>query len=186
MVTTIYLVRHAHSVYSLDEVNRPLSEEGFKDASQVSYAMNKEQIDIVVSSPYKRAIQTVEGIASHIRKEVVLQPAFRERKLSEEPLENFEDALRKVWSDEGFFWDGGESNITARQRGILGIHHILEQYKGKRIVIGTHGNIMTLIMSAYDPRYDFHFWRDLDMPDIYQLTFEEKDLIGIKRIWTPS
>lgn len=103
MVTTIYLVRHAHSVYSLDEVNRPLSEEGFKDASQVSYAMNKEQIDIVVSSPYKRAIQTVEGIASHIRKEVVLQPAFRERKLSEEPLENFEDALRKVWSDEEFF-----------------------------------------------------------------------------------
>lgn len=182
MVTTIYLVRHAHSVYSPDEVNRPLSKQGIKDARKVSDAMNKEQIDIVVSSPYKRAIQTVERVAHHIRKDVELQPAFRERKLSEEPLENFENALRKVWSDEFFYWGGGESNLTARQRGIDGIHHLLEQYKGKKIVIGTHGNIMTLIMSAYDPCYDYQFWRKLEMPDIYRLTFAEKDLIEIKRM----
>lgn len=186
MVTTIFLVRHAHSVYSPDELDRPLSEQGIKDARKVSDAMNKEQIDFVVSSPYKRAIQTVEGIAHHIRKDVELNAAFQERKLSGEPLENFEDAVRKVWSDEEFYWGGGESNFIARQRGRKGIHHILEQYKDKRIVIGTHGNIMTLIMNAYDSRYDFHFWRGLNMPDIYRLTFAEKDLIEIKRLWTPS
>jgi len=76
--------------------------------------------------------------------------------------------------------------MFARQRGLEGIHHILEQYKGREIVIGTHGNIMTLIMGAYNSCYDYQFWRELEMADIYRLTFQEKDLIEVKRIWKPS
>lgn len=186
MITTVYLVRHAHSVYSSDEVNRPLSEQGMRDARKVSAALKKEKIDVVVSSPYQRAIQTVEGVAQHFETDIYLEPAFRERQLSEKPLESFEDAVRKVWSDEEFHFDGGESNLFARQRGLEGIHRILEQYKGRKIVSGTHGNIMTLIMGAYDPRYEYHFWKKLDMPDIYRLTFYEKDFIESKRIWAPN
>lgn len=63
MVTNLYLVRHAHSAYSADELNRPLSERGQADARKVSGLLIHENIHVLISSPYKRAIQTIEGLA---------------------------------------------------------------------------------------------------------------------------
>ena len=60
---------------------------------------------------------------------------------------------------------------------------ILDQYEGKNVVIGTHGNIMVLIMNYFDKKFDFHFWQELDMPDIYRLSFDNKKLIEVNRIW---
>jgi len=56
-------------------------------------------------------------------------------------------------------------------------------YEGKNIVVGTHGNIMVLMMNYFDPNYDFHFWRNLDMPDIYKLTFKGDKLKEVHRLW---
>ncbi|KQB93786.1 phosphoglycerate mutase [Geobacillus thermodenitrificans] len=50
-------------------------------------------------------------------------------------------------------------------------------------MIGTHGNIMVLIMNYFDKQYDFRFWQRLAMPDIYQLSFRSNELMAIERIW---
>ncbi len=63
MITSIYFVRHAHSTYTPDELGRPLSKKGFEDAKRVTESLLSENINVVLSSPYKRAIQTVQGIA---------------------------------------------------------------------------------------------------------------------------
>ncbi|MGG3739085.1 histidine phosphatase family protein [Aeribacillus pallidus] len=183
MRTNMYFVRHAHSTYTPDEVGRPLSERGLVDAEKVTELLKKEEIDMVISSPYKRAIQTVEGIAKFLGKEVVIEDGFKERTLAEKPVEDFNQAITKVWEDVHFSWEGGESNILAQERGVKTTFRILEKYEGKNIVIGTHGNIMVLIMNHFDHQYDFHFWKKLDMPDIYKLTFEQKKLIDVQRIW---
>jgi len=182
-LTTIYFVRHAHSIYTRDELNRPLSEQGFKDANQVTNLLKHEQIDVVISSPYKRAIQTVEGTATIHQKSILLEEGFKERVLSSEPVEDFPKAIKTVWENWDFAWPGGESNEIAQKRGVSTTLNVLDQYEGKNIVIGTHGNIMVLIMNYFTPAFDFHFWQHLDMPDIYQLTFEGKALIDTKRRW---
>lgn len=179
MITNLYFVRHAHSVYTPDELTRPLSEKGLQDAYKVMNLLKKESIDFVISSPYKRAVQTVEGITEN---EIELVGDFRERKLSEGPVPDFAFAIRKVWLDEGFAWEGGESNAEARARGVEKTLELLHAYAGKNIAIGTHGNIMALIMSHFDPTYNFQFWKNLTMPDIYKLSFTGTELIGAKRI----
>lgn len=63
-MTTLYFVRHAHSTYTADEWTRPLSERGAGDVRNITNSLSEEKIDLVVSSPYKRAIQTVQGIAN--------------------------------------------------------------------------------------------------------------------------
>ncbi|KYC89889.1 hypothetical protein B4102_3896 [Heyndrickxia sporothermodurans] len=55
-------------------------------------------------------------------------------------------------------------------------------YKGKNVVIGTHGNLMVLILHYFDTSYRFNFWKKLSMPDIYRLSFFEKKLKDVKRI----
>lgn len=70
----------------------------------------------------------------------------------------------------------------AQKRGVDAIIHVLQTYKGKNIVIGTHGNIMVLIMNHFDSRYGYSFWKGLAMPDVYRLTFEGLKLKEVKRM----
>lgn len=183
LLTNLYFVRHAHSTYTPDELGRPLSKKGFADAEIVSEILEKENIDFVISSPYKRAIQTVNKLAQTIGKDMIIENIFRERKLSGEPVENFNTAIMKVWKDANFSWEGGESNIIAQARGVGATLKILKKYEGKNIVVGTHGNLMVLMMNYFDPNYDFHFWKNLDMPDIYKLTFKGDKLKKVHRLW---
>ncbi|MFD2045459.1 histidine phosphatase family protein [Ornithinibacillus salinisoli] len=184
MVTKLYLTRHAHSVYTPDEWNRPLSKRGLTDAKKVTQILANENIDVVLSSPYKRAVQTVEGVANTIGKGVIHVEDYKERRLSEAAVDDFDAAITKVWEDFTFAWPGGESNIVAQNRGIQAIFETLETYEGKNVVIGTHGNLMVLMMNYFNSSFDFYFWKELDMPDIYALTFAKTELVKTKRIWT--
>ncbi|MDP5274292.1 histidine phosphatase family protein [Chengkuizengella axinellae] len=183
MKTNIYFVRHAHSTYTPDELNRPLSERGFLDAKVVTETLKSVNIDVVISSPYKRAIQTVEGIAQHFDQTIMMEEDYKERLLSKVPVDDFNNAIKKVWEDEHFSWEGGESNYIAQERGVSVTKKVLDIYHGKNIVVGTHGNIMVLIMKYFDSKYDYHFWKELDMPDIYKLTFEGEKLIYVNHLW---
>ena len=183
LITNLYFVRHAHSTYTPEELERPLSIQGANDAKVVTELLMKENIEIVCSSPYKRAYQTVEGIAKYMGTEIEIVDELKERKLSENPVEDFTSAITKVWEHENFAFDGGESNIIAQKRGVNATLQILKKHKGKNIAIGTHGNIMVLIMNYFDKKFDFRFWKELEMPDIYKLTFQENELIDVKRIW---
>ncbi|GAB2535003.1 histidine phosphatase family protein [Gracilibacillus alcaliphilus] len=183
MYTKVNLVRHAHSTYTPDEYGRPLSEKGLKDAEMVTDRLAKEKIDIVYASPYKRAIQTVEGIAQAFDFQMVIEPGFKERKLAGQTAADFSAAMEQVWSDPAFSFPGGESNQMAQKRGAASLQQVIKQHQGQGIVIGTHGNIMVLMMNYFDAQYDFGFWQQLTMPDIYQLTFQEQELVGVKRLW---
>ena len=182
-MTTLYFVRHAHSTYTADEWTRPLSEKGKGDVPQITNILSEEAIDLVVSSPYKRAIQTVQGIADNIGTEVLLMDDLRERTLTTEPAEDFTLAMTKVWEDPTFAWEGGESNVDAQMRGVRAILALLDQHEGKRIAIGTHGNIMVLILQYFDERYGYSFWNGLDMPDIYKVTFDLHKLVNVEKLW---
>jgi 2,3-bisphosphoglycerate-dependent phosphoglycerate mutase len=153
------------------------------DAIKISQILEKENIDIVISSPYKRAIQTVEGVSQYIGKDIIIEDDFRERKLSEMPVEDFNVAITKVWENPSFAWEGGESNIIAQKRGVTATLRVMGSYEGKNIAIGTHGNMMVLIMNYFDKKYDLGFWRELKMPDIYKLTFDKTRLVEVNRIW---
>jgi 2,3-bisphosphoglycerate-dependent phosphoglycerate mutase len=145
--------------------------------------LSEEKIDLVVSSPYRRAIQTVQRIADQIGTEVLLIDDLRERTLTTEPAENFTLAMTRVWEDPTFAWEGGESNVVARQRGVRAILSLLDQYEGKRITIGTHGNIMVLILNYFDEQYGYAFWKELDMPDVYKVTFNKHELVSVEKLW---
>ncbi|WP_221568107.1 histidine phosphatase family protein [Alkalihalobacillus sp. TS-13] len=182
-MTTIYFVRHAHSVYSSDEYGRGVSEHGKEEAERVTECFQQVHVDIVLSSPYRRAIDTVEGIAESKGLEVRTVENLKERTLSDSPVEDFNSAINKVWSVPTFSFPGGESNAQAQHRGISTIRHLLNMYEGKHMVIGTHGNIMVLIMHHFDRQYGIDFWKQLTMPDIYKVTFNQQNLIKVERIW---
>jgi len=179
-MTTVYFVRHAHSIYTNDEYNRPLSERGLHDAEKVTQPFEQIEIDAVYSSPYKRAIQTVEGIASLNGLSVKIIDALKERTLGNFPHHDFLQAMEQVWGNEDYSFEGGESNKVAQQRAIEAFLPLLDNDKEERIVVGTHGNIMSLILYYFDKSIGIEFWKSLNMPDIIQCDIQNQKIIDIK------
>ncbi|GIP27170.1 phosphoglycerate mutase [Paenibacillus sp. J23TS9] len=186
--TVIYMVRHAESKYipGMEEA-RGLSEKGMKDALFVRDILRTEDIDAFFSSPYQRAIQTVEPSAREAGGDIILIEDLKERTLAGEdfhvPEGHFFSCKKQLYDDFHFTIPGGESSSEAQYRGSQVILKLLEEHRGKKIAIGTHGDIMTLIMNYFNREYDFEFWRSTSMPDVYKLAFEDKELKQVTRCW---
>ena len=182
MITNIYFLRHAESSYTPDELNRPLSEKGLIEAKKVTELLSHENITKVISSPYKRAIQTVEGTANYFGLTISIDEGFRERKLADSSVVNFDKVIIKYWENFDFSLYGGETGYFAQDRGVQSLKSVFNKYSGRNVVIGTHGNIMVLIMNYFDKKYNYDFWNSLNMPDIYKLSFEDGTLVDVKHI----
>jgi len=187
MRTNIYMVRHAESHFRFgEERTRDISEAGARAAKRAADILRTEAIDVVISSPYARAIQTVQPLADLANLPIITNEGLQERFVEGHHQVSWEEkmqAVEKSFADLDYAMDGGESTSAAQQRAIPVIEELLTTYRGKNIVIGTHGNIMTVIMNYYDPRYGYDFWSQTSMPDIYRMTFDGHRLQQVDRLW---
>ncbi len=187
MNTTIYMIRHAKSPFAFgQERTRKLSPQGEADAKKVTAIMNNKKIDLIVSSPYMRAIQTIEEIANMKGVEVKVYEELRERqlkgtyKLAEEEIQQ---AIKNSFEDIDFYLSDGESIRDVQNRAIPVMKDILHNYQAKTIIIGTHGNVMTIIMNYFKKEYGYEFWKNTSKPDIYKLEFSGENLLSVQRVW---
>lgn len=182
-MTTIYLVRHAHSDWTEDG-NRPLSKQGLKDADRVVEYLGELPRTAIYSSPAMRARQTVTPLASHIGLPVLENDDLRERTLGRWTRGDFEAAVRMTWEDPSFNHPGGETNGNAQTRGIAVVQKIVLQLAGEQVVIASHGNLAALVLQHFDPTIGFDFWQSMTMPDIYRLDISAASTSSIDRVWS--
>ncbi len=184
MKTTIYMVRHAESPYDEgDERTRGLTEKGKRNAEKVTKLLIGEGIDMVISSPYSRAVLSVEGLAQHLNVEVETFENLRERNFSSEYIHDLMYEIRENFYNFDYALPGGESNADCQKRAIEALKAILKEHQGKSVVIGTHGLVMTLMMNYFDSTYGLEFLDQLKKPDIYKMEFEDLKLKEVSRIW---
>jgi len=180
-MTQVYFVRHAHASWTSDEM-RPLSEQGRVDAFKVADLLEPVAPAAIYSSPYLRARQTVEPLASRLGVSIQEMADLRERHLSSDTMPDFQLAVRRTWEEFGFAHPGGECNRDAQRRGTEACRQITASHKDGSVIVSTHGNLMTLILNAFDPRVGFDFWSRLSMPDIYVLQLGSQAII--RQVWT--
>ena len=90
-MTHLYYVRHAQPDYSVhDDLTRPLTEKGMRDCALVTDFLTDKSIDRVFSSPYKRAVDTVQPFAAQAHLPVTLIDDLRERRIDSVWIDDFE------------------------------------------------------------------------------------------------
>lgn len=167
----LYLVRHAHSAWSVDE-KRGLSPTGLCDAQRISDILGHYPIEAIYSSPSRRTIQTINPLAKALHLHVQTDLRLAERKLGPDPVEDFQRTIQQLWQEPTTALPGGESNQVASARAIAFIEFLLTQKQAalkQQIVLSTHGNLMALILQHYYPEIDYTFWSRMTFPDIYLL-----------------
>ncbi len=190
MKTYIYMVRHGDSPKIGEERTRGLTEKGETDADRLAALLKDESIDAIISSPYKRSILTVQPLATAIGQEVLIFEDLKERIFSSEgtrmPDQELFPLLEKSFSDPNYSLPGAESNIEAQNRAIKLFKNILNTYCGSKVVLCTHGAVLTLVMGYYDSKYDLEFLLKTSKPDIYLMEFNFEELVEIQRVWNQA
>lgn len=184
-MTKVFFVRHAEPNYdNHDDRSRELSPRGMEDRKKVTSFLTDKNIDIVISSPFKRAVDTVQDFADKNGLPVEIVEDFRERKVDSGWIEDFASFSKKQWSDFSFKLSDGECLKEVQDRNISALNNVLKQYSGKNIVVGSHGTSLSTIINFYDNSFgydDFERIRFL-MPWIVEFSFDELgNCVDIKR-----
>lgn len=85
---------------------------------------------------------------------------------------SIDGVVSKTYEDFSFSFPGGETNRNASRRGAEVVRRLLREYRGRTLALASHGNIMTLILNAFNDSYGIEFFRKLSMPDIYRADFQ--------------
>ena len=185
-MTTIYFVRHAETDNSVrDGRIRPLTQKGLADRRLVTEYLQDKNIGAVLSSPYKRTVDTLADFAGKNGFEIEIIEDFREQ--HEEGWGDDEEFFvynEKQWADFMLKSHTGESLAEVQNRNIVALNNILVRHKNKSIAIGTHGIALSTIINYYDRAYGFDGFMSMVniKPWVVKMDFSDDGCIGMEKI----
>lgn len=185
IVTTLYFIRHAEPNYeNHNDAERELTTKGLEDRKLVSGYLDDKNIDIVLSSPYKRAVDTVKHFADENHFSIEMIDDFRERKVDSVWIEDFNAFCKRQWEDFSYRLSDGETLSEVQDRNIKALKGVLQEYKGKNIVIGSHGTALSTIINYYDASFGYEDFAEIKslMPWIVKFVFNDEVLQKIEKI----
>lgn len=183
---TVHLLRHARPLPPDGTTDVSLSEAGRSNAVAIVPILGSLGIRRIISSPYKRALETVQpfaaGICNEIGAELQIDARLRERDmpLAESPEHHIEQ-VRISFGDADFAPEGGESFRQTSARALSCLRGLLKETPAGLLLVG-HGQCLTLILRSVDERAGFEFWKSLPTPAIVELKIDEEAESGSFRL----
>jgi len=178
----LVLVRHAQAEpvgtppWDVHDDERPLTEQGLRDADELALELDAYHFSAVYSSPYLRSVQTVTPTAARHLLEVQQLDGLRERRLAPVLRDDWRDILAHGWADPDWAAPDGESGRAAQLRGMSVLDLLRARHAfGGRLLAGSHGNLISLILQALEPAVNHAFHQAMPMPAVFHL---EHDGIG--------
>ena len=184
MVKNFYIFRHGQSSYNVEGKiqghtnNSVLTDRGIDQAYATADNLKNKDVEIVISSPLRRAKQTGNIVSKVIKVPLQYDERFTEVNVGvaegmhyTQALEKFGELYRKWRSsktqDEDICFENGESKRQVRQR----VFSALEQYaqsKYNNIAISGHGITRTETLHALNIDKE-----DVDNGEIIHLQYDK-------------
>lgn len=198
-MTTVYLMRHSEPFKKhrgIEETNEdilfsniksPLSVEGELLAQEKSKNKEFDNIDIVWSSNYVRTMSTAKYFAHRNNIKVNISDKLGERKHGIKSWNELPtDFEIHQFKDENYKIGNGESQKEVRERLCNKLITILNENKGKRILIVGHSTATAYLLSnwcevSYDSDYKFNkkifFDGKWEYLQTFKLTFDDNNAL---------
>lgn len=155
-MTRVYLIRHCQSMGNIEhkfqgQYDADISPAGEKQLELLGLRFRNKPIDVIYTSPLKRARMTAQAIAKyHNDIEVIDEPGFIEMNVGE--LEN--RSLKELalnYPETAEKWDrypdlcefpGGETMAEVYERVNRALDRVIAENPGRTVVITTHGGVL--------------------------------------------
>lgn len=159
-MTEVYFIRHSKTLKTNNDLNNDslqlqnekscLSLDGENLAKKTFDNHEYDNIDVLYSSNYVRAIQTAKYLSVKNNIEINVVSDFGERKYGvnswDELPDNFE---KKQFEDENFKLNNGESQKEVRERMYNALMKMLSENRNKRIAIISHSTAMLFLFGTW-------------------------------------
>ena len=160
MNTVIYLTRHGQTMWNIEKRlqgrgNSPLTEDGIERAKELRDRIKDIKLDVIYSSPIERALTTANIIKGDKSVEVVTDDGLMEMcfgdyegKITDEVMKenpNWDISLIMKGNTE-LAAPNGENLAEVRDRVANAMDRIIEENRGKTILIVAHGITLKAIM----------------------------------------
>ncbi|NBE92961.1 bifunctional RNase H/acid phosphatase [Nonomuraea sp. KC401] len=152
VATSLLLLRHGETELSLERRfsgrgDAELTPHGLAQASAAADRLSRDpyRLDVIITSPLKRARQTAEVVAQRTGRAVEVEEDLREADFGEWEGHTFTEVQRR-WPAELAAWladpevapPGGESFATAARRVQAAGERLIERYEGKTVLAVSH------------------------------------------------
>ena len=181
-LTHVYFVRHCQpNNENHDEPTRELTEKGMRDRALVTAFLADKRVDAVLSSPYKRAVDTVAHYANARGMEIVTIDDFCERRTGGW-VTDFETFARRQWADFDYGRGHGETLREVQARCVAALQQVIFYYAGRTVIVGAHGTALSCTVNAYQPVFGVEdFLRILPLtPWVVRFDFDGETCVGIE------
>lgn len=175
----LYIVRHCSATGQSPDA--PLTSEGQEQAERLSDFLASQEIKSIISSPYVRAMKSIEPLVTNLNLPVHVDSRLSERVLSSRQLEDWLDCLQQTFANFDLAYEGGETSGQAMERAAQVVNEVLAG-NHCNVVLVTHGNLMTLLLRHFDERFGFQEWAALTNPDVYRVTVNGSETT-VERVW---
>ncbi|MGD9894669.1 MAG: histidine phosphatase family protein [Dehalococcoidia bacterium] len=173
----LYLIRHCAAAGQ--EPDAPLTDAGQRQAVALADVLAAAEIDRIVSSPFRRARDSIAPLAQRAGITIDIDDRFAERVLGS-GFDDWRSALRATFDDPNLCFEGGESSAIALARGVAALQDALDA--GSVTAVVTHGNLLALLLRHFDPHVGYAEWEGLTNPDVYRVTATDGGGVT-ERIW---
>jgi len=148
MDTVLYLVRHGETVDNANQIMQgqtqgELNENGLRQAHELCEQWKSREIDVVMASDLKRAVDTAAIIAVPHGLKVVTTPLLRERDWGEFTGRYIPSLKNEVWPDDIETLE----NLLSRAGEFIA--YVRKTYPGKKVLAVGHGIINKAVQAVY-------------------------------------
>lgn len=167
--THLYLVRHGETDFNRQGivqgrgVNSPLNELGRTQATALAGRFVADPVDVIYSSPLRRAFETATAVAKAIQIETIpTDPDLEEmswgifegQPQSKTLHDAFED-MKHRWhiGEHDYRVEQGESLRQVQTRGVRAVDGILRQNIGKKVLVVAHGRFLRILLASLLEEY---------------------------------
>jgi len=169
-MTGLILVRHGETEWNVGEIFRgridiELNEIGIKQAELLADYLSDVKIEVIYSSPLKRALKTAEAITSPHKLKVEIAPGLIDLNFGQwhglplQEVKNKYEGLYTQWIDspDQVTIPGGESLNDVSKRAIGVVNEVIAKYEGTVILV-SHRVVNKVLICALLGLDNSHFW----------------------------
>ena len=130
-----------------------LNEKGIKQAEKIGKFLEKEKIDIILTSGLRRAYDTAKLISEYVKAPLKIEENLKERNFGvfqgkdRDKFFAWERSLKEPWKNKP---ENGESfeELYNREKEVIGV--ISNKYKDKNVLIVTHGDVSRMLIGILE------------------------------------
>lgn len=178
----VTLVRHGEIPSNINRVyagSSPeyLTDRGIRQAEEVAARLSGLNINVIYTSPVRRAVQTAEIINARLNVALEINDAFRELEMG--PWEGMSETdIAREYPGEWDTWNkrpaalrlpGRETLDELLQRAISGMRGLYVEAERRHTVLVTHVAIIRVILLWKDGK-DLNFYKTIHVPNVATFT----------------